>query len=1609
MSDVENKNIYNLNKKLYIVVFEDGRKLLTTDIAKLATGKYFYEVEYYKDGILEINEDIDEIDDALFYEVFNINGCSSKDLKKIIINSNRSITIGAYAFSRCNNLESLDINCKNDRFDLVSFKEQCFEKCSGLKDVNISSSDKTMFDKECFSKCDSLEEVNQNANTIIAADFAFYGCKKLRHFDFPNSKFNAFEGVFNSCDSFKKAEFNNINCLSGGTHPQYNGLFTDTEITIKKAKVSDLIEYRKYNHFIIENLIIDDISSYGIKNLNKILSMYPMDTFKKVTIGQYELKPIFFESSMQISSPFDLINYLDADKEIIKLFELLISYYNKRPDLLNDLINSSNRQVIDKNIQFIKSLGILNNDNINLIFLSLPKLFEMDFDVLFNNINLIRQNPTVSDNDIRINYFDDVNLTIDLDDINSIKGYLAEYVSYYSRFPYALNSLFCDSDEDTISERIDRLNYANTMHITGEEKDVFLSRNSIDTIMSVDDESFNRIFGDYKERASLVNSKIPYLRGVKTLVYEKLKGYIYQDKKENILFNEVFGNLLKNDIYNYTRANILDYFNNITRYFNDSSSKELEYKKNLICGRILYTLISKFELDSETDISENYIRNQLFNFKNIRNVGFTSSRLLFSHNLDSVCDPKCIEIMLKIDPYSFDLFRNYSKKKEIPIKEQLIDYMNHPSGIYPNGSLSLRKKANIRLLYEKDNIDSFMFVGYEDVRYYRLAKASGYRFTQEEDDYYEEQIADFNKQIDELIADPQFEQYKEQLKEYRIEEVNNKADIMTVFNEFVNNQVTPSNIDKSNYHDFENRLKAAVKGFIEKESKNGTRLSKILASIDMLYRANNRSILYKETEEIVEKPPLIRDDLGEIEKIGIALLALNKMAHQQTREFIPLDYSSRYRFQTSELMDQNQKYASDVVDALNLIGRYCDIETVYSGLFSNKKNYVLKNNKFYDYIDSGEYEKVLLADLTDVKANEIYSFFVSNYNDLRKLYRGSFSPRIKPKIKEFFRDNKDYINYLFKNTSVDENRLLIDNGNILIISEEEKRKAKRLFAKWVEHYNNERDTNDTNVLIQDDYLKLFRSLKKVRDSIKEKPDVVESLVDYAISQRNMYYLKNNFSTILIQALHEELGNLNDVNSGDLLSKIINLTKEEKLAMYVNNGIIMEIQEDAANPDHDVLVIYSRNVREPYSIHLTKKAVVSDEIKEKVKENQVIVNSLLDNKNLTFYDTEFSFDFKNIEIDLSNSCKVARFGRSTAILLNFINIDLSSLLIRYGINRDVLVRLLNDGISINENNLDQYVDKDVLNRLRETLNDKDISDKINNIINGINKMIKNLEDKRSLSIPEDMELDEEFEYLRGYRFDNINSLKIPNIISMIGKKIIGFQKKYDKNYWEIVNEYKSILNDPNNPKYQETLRKVIIDLSTTHDYYLDENTKSKVYYFGNDEYKFRIGSNKALKTLHSFNKIIDMSLIEDDVNYKKLAEDYISRVVFLRISKAADFVGGYKNSYNEALEIRKELIKDSKFTCDKCNLKVYNISGKFKNHLDEDLYNKILELIPKMYKASNARIEFMPVSVGDDKATTEDDDSKGTRSATSDSLKEMLGISEDEEKPPVMKKKKPEKK
>ena len=59
-------------------------------------------------------------------------------------------------------------------------------------------------------------------------------------------------------------------------------------------------------------------------------------------------------------------------------------------------------------------------------------------------------------------------------------------------------------------------------------------------------------------------------------------------------------------------------------------------------------------------------------------------------------------------------------------------------------------------------------------------------------------------------------------------------------------------------------------------------------------------------------------------------------------------------------------------------------------------------------------------------------------------------------------------------------------------------------------------------------------------------------------------------------------------------------------------------------------------------------------------------------------------------------------------------------------------------------------------------------------------------------------------------------------------------------------------------------------------------------------------------------------------------------------------------------IINELKKHNRFTYDKCNIEVYNISGKFKDDLDNAIYLKQLELLKQNYIKTNTKIELLPV-------------------------------------------------
>lgn len=1546
--------------KLYIETQPDGKRVLTT----IATPSISEEdtTQFITNGdTLEVNvEDLDEIASRFFSDEFYITpDLTNKNITKLKIKSNKPLKINPGAFEYCSQLQSVEIECpeevvicnnsflscyglkdvsikSKEKLDKVEFESDAFKGCSGLENVDISKSNDTIFSSGCFQGCNKLETVNQDATYTQIGANAFLSCRELKEFSFPTSRLNTANGVFKSCGNLENAHISNINLLTGGTCKKYSDLFENTKIHIKEAKVSDLIRNIDYKNFVFENLYIDSIDNVGIGNLNRVLNSYPPDSFKKIYIGQFEVSSSILNKG-NIKNAAELFNLILDDLGVVNVLSSMYAQYHRDTNLINILLNKSNKEAIENNVKYFESLGI----DASTAFLSTPNLLFFDIKKVFENIEKIRGFSTIDDYDIRTYYFDDTNSMIILDNPRSIEMYLVNYVNRNGRLPRGLNSLFCSGDYEDIEDRVRRLNYVSSSHITGRDAFEFLDRPSVETLKNLDNVTFNNTYGGYGDMSAKVNERIPNLRGIKSFVYEKLRGYIYQNVDENILFDEVFGDAIYE---NHSISEMLAYYDNICEFFDDSSSKDLEYKKNIICGRVLYAIIKKLK-STNGRISEEFVREQLYDFKNIRTgplaPGFLSS------NLDSVDDPDAINIMLRIDPYSFDLFRNYSQINDIPLRQQLLAYKAANNGD-DKALRTLRKSANNRLLYNIDADMSGLFIGYEDVRYYYVAKASGYRFTTEEDQYYSEKIADFNRQLDELIRDKEFEQYKEDLLRYKIRGINIEPDTMTVFYEYLKNRVTPlSNVYES--HVQEDSVRFLVDDFIDSESRGETSLDKILSAVDRLYRNFNPSIVYTQSGKIVDSPSLGSSNIqNTIEKIGVALIALNKMAHQQNSETISLDLLNRYRYQKAESVTQTQSFAAEVVNALDVIGSFDDIGTVYSELFCDQSNKTLKDSYFYRYIDSGEFEYLKLTTLSKEEADKLYAFFKDNYDSINK---GNFKPSkdLDAKAQEeairYYAENLHFFKYLLRMTSLDENGMLIDRGNPLIISEEDKRKVIKRFNSWKRHYNNNRQISGTEVLSDNECLRIFKALGKVRSAIIANHDVVDGLVDNSITKRNMYALKDKFSKIFIQTLVSKLGSWDNKDSKDILGGIVNLPKKEKLEMFKNMGIILEIQEDSTTSTsafRDVLVVYSKNIIEPYSIHLNQKVIVNDELRNNARENQLIVNSYLDNKNLTTNEGKFSFDFHNSTLDFSNSFRGnTGQGRATAILMNFLRIDLPVLFLKYGINRETLIKLLNNEISINENNLDEYLDGKTLNELREKLSNRELYNRINDLINGTLKMIHNLEESQTLSIPEEMILDDDSKYLRNYSFSGINIKHVSDIVKMIGKKDVKYAGCYKNNLEQMMETYSKILSDPESPKYKETLFRILRFYSEMHSEKLDNGTTSNFYYFGNDDIMYRVKSNKCLNIINGIKKKIDMSVFSDeDKQLKEVVEGYIYRICSIAIERS----DGYESKLARVNEFLAELEGTNCMLCiELCNTEVSNLDEDFRKKLMDLLYKKHNEI------------------------------------------------------------------
>ena len=101
--------------------------------------------------------------------------------------------INAYAFSRCQSLESITVSGNMERIDSYAFLD-----CVNLKSLSVTG----MVDKICegaFERCTSLEELHIGNGVTAIGNYAFSGCTGLKELTIPSSVTQVGVSAFRNC------------------------------------------------------------------------------------------------------------------------------------------------------------------------------------------------------------------------------------------------------------------------------------------------------------------------------------------------------------------------------------------------------------------------------------------------------------------------------------------------------------------------------------------------------------------------------------------------------------------------------------------------------------------------------------------------------------------------------------------------------------------------------------------------------------------------------------------------------------------------------------------------------------------------------------------------------------------------------------------------------------------------------------------------------------------------------------------------------------------------------------------------------------------------------------------------------------------------------------------------------------------------------------------------------------------------------------------------------------------------------------------------------------------------------------------------------------------
>ncbi len=113
-------------------------------------------------------------------------------------------TIGAFAFSGCSALQSIDIHNS-----VTSIGASAFRECSALQNINIPKS-VTTIENSAFAECTALQSIDiPKSVTTIESNSLFYKCSTLQSIDIPNSVTTIGNSAFAECSALQSIDIPN--------------------------------------------------------------------------------------------------------------------------------------------------------------------------------------------------------------------------------------------------------------------------------------------------------------------------------------------------------------------------------------------------------------------------------------------------------------------------------------------------------------------------------------------------------------------------------------------------------------------------------------------------------------------------------------------------------------------------------------------------------------------------------------------------------------------------------------------------------------------------------------------------------------------------------------------------------------------------------------------------------------------------------------------------------------------------------------------------------------------------------------------------------------------------------------------------------------------------------------------------------------------------------------------------------------------------------------------------------------------------------------------------------------------------------------------------------